>query len=468
MSRILTLCAALLCALQGSWCQANDWSRFRGTDGAGVAAEQTIPEEVGPEKNVKWKISVPAGTSSPIIVGDKLLLTSHTADQRTVHCFNSLTGVAIWEKAISKDHDEIATAPAGPSTPTPVSDGESVYVFFPDAGIFAFTLDGKELWTRPAEVSRTMHGLSGSLVHFNGLVFLVVDQLNESYICAFNATTGEMVWKTDRVSGLTGGYSTPVIYQPKDGAALLVTTGPVEVVAYDPATGKRVWWLIGKSSAPVSSPIIRGDYLYFSEPVFEPFPISILGGMDKNKDNMIQSDEASGNEAISRLIVRIDTNWGNKDTVVDEAEWNRAFESFVGNGGLVSIRMDGHGDVTNSNVRWTLGKGIPYIPGVLIDRDTVFVVDDGGVVTTVDAETGRPIHKARLKKGNGQYYASPVAAGDHVVVIDTTGVLNILSNSAEWQSLSTCELGEQCFATPAIAHNQLYVRTTESLFCFGR
>ena len=102
MFRILTLCAGLVLSLQVSSSSANDWTRFRGADGAGVAAEQTIPAEVGPEKNVKWKISVPAGTSSPIIVGDKLLLTSHADDQRTLHCFNALTGAAIWEKSIGK------------------------------------------------------------------------------------------------------------------------------------------------------------------------------------------------------------------------------------------------------------------------------------------------------------------------------------------------------------------------------
>jgi outer membrane protein assembly factor BamB len=379
-----------------------------------------------------------------------------------------MTGTAIWEKSVSKTHDEIATAPAGPSTPTPVSDGENVYVFFPDAGVFAYTLDGKELWKQPAEVSRTMHGLSGSLVCFNGSVFLVVDQLDGSYICALNAKTGDVTWITARVSGITGGYSTPVMYEPEGDEPLLVTTGPLEVVAYNPASGERVWWLMGKCSAPVSSPIVRGDRLFFSEPVAEPIPMSILSGMDSNKDNMIQPGETDGNAAISRLITRIDDKWGNKDTVVDEAEWNKAFESFSGKGGLVSISMNGKGDVTDSNVLWTLGKGIPYIPCVLVDRNTVFVVDDGGVVTTVDAETGRQIHKGRLKKGNGQYYSSPVAAGDHVVVIDTTGVLNILSNTPKSESLSTAELGEECFSTPAIAHNRLYVRTTGSLFCFGQ
>ena len=166
-------------------------------------------------------------------------------------------------------------------------------------------------------------------------------------------------------------------------------------------------------------------------------------------------------------MARIDDNWGNKDSIVDEAEWNKAFGSFAGKGGLVSVSLSGTGDVSDKNVNWTFSKGMPYIPGVLVDRNTVFAVDDGGLLTTVNAQTGEQIKKGRLKQGNGQYYASPVAAGDHIVLIDTAGVVNILSNSPEWESVSTCELGEECFATPAIGHNHLYVRTTQSLFCFG-
>ena len=213
--------------------------------------------------------------------------------------------------------------------------------------------------------------------------------------------------------------------------------------------------------------MLRGDRLFFCEPVGERIPISMLSGMDANKDGQIDAGEAKGNEAISRLMIRIDDNWGNKDTTVDEDEWNKAFDSFVGKGGLTAISLSGQGDVTESNVLWSFGKAMPYIPGVLADRETIFVVDDGGIVTTVDATSGELVKKGRLKKGNGQYYSSPVAAGDHVVVIDTAGVLNILRNSPQWESISSSELGEEVFATPAIAHNRLYVRTTQSLFCFG-
>lgn len=449
-------------------CGATDWPRFRGETGSGVAEGQTIPAEVSLDRNLLWKVTVPAGVSSPIIVGDRLLLTSHEGDQRTLHCLHPATGETLWTQSVPKHHDEIATKPAGPSTPTPVSDGERVFAFFPDAGTYAWTLDGEPLWNRPSTPSKTMHGLSSSLVCFDGRLYQVFDELSDSSIIALDAKTGEQVWKQDRLAGLTGGYSTPVVYQPKDGKPLILTTGPFEVVAYDPVTGERVWWLLGRSNAPASSPMVSGDVLYFCEPVGELIPMSLVGGLDANKDNKLDLEETAKSEAIRRLVVRIDDNWGNKDSVVDEAEWNKAFGEYAGKGGLTAVSVTGTGDVSQSGVLWSFTKGMPYIPGVLIDRNVVFAVDDGGVVTTIDAVTGAQIHKGRLQQGNGQYYSSPVAAGEHVVLIDTAGVLNIISNTGEWKPVSHCELGEPCHATPAIAGNRLFVRTEGTLFCFGQ
>lgn len=447
---------------------AGEWTRFRGPDGSGVANDQSIPAEFGPDKNLAWRIELAAGTSSPIVVNELLFLTSHASDQRTLHCVEASTGKQVWTRSVQKHHDELATAPAGPSTPTPVSDGRRIFVFFPDAGLYAWTMDGQELWHRPSAASKTMHGLSSSLVCVDDRVVQVVDQLNDSYIAAFDSATGEQVWKSERVSGITGGYSTPVVYQPEEQKSQVITTGPLEVVAYDVATGERLWWLMGKSNAPVSSPILRGNRLFFCEPVGEPIPMSFLAAMDGDKDKRLTPEETRSNPAIARLIARIDDAWGNKDTIVDESEWDRAFATFEGKGGLVSISLEGRGDVSSTNLLWSFGKGVPYIPGILVDRDNVFLVDDGGVVTTVNATTGKQVKKGRLKQGNKQYYASPVAAGDHVVTVDTDGVVNVLKNAAEWEIISTSKLEEPCYATPAISNNRIFIRTTKSLFCFAQ
>ncbi len=460
----MAACATMIMTSVGA---AQDWVRFRGADGTGVASGQKVPDAIGSETNVVWKTTLPNGTSSPIIVGDKLFISSHSKADRTLHCFHAVTGDAIWDRTVQKDHDEIATAPAGPSTPTPTSDGKAVYVFFPDAGIFAWDLDGKELWRIATPVSKTMHGLSGSLVVHNDRLFHLVDQLNDSYLAAYDTATGKEVWRQERVCGITGGYSTPVVYSPNEGDALLITTGPLEVVAYSVATGERVWWVVGKSNAPVSSPMLVGDRVYVCEPVGEPLPMSMLAPLDRNKDSILDVKEAIGNEAIRRLLVRIDENWGDKNEQVNEDEWNKAWESLRGKGGLACIDVTGRGDVTDTHVKWTFGKAVPYIPSALANSNWVMTVDDGGIVTVVDRDSGKQLEKVRLKQGNGQYYASPVAVDDRVVVIDTKGVVNFVASGNEWKSTFTCELGEPCFATPAIAHNRLYVRTATTLYCFG-
>jgi outer membrane protein assembly factor BamB len=444
-----------------------DWNRFRGESGTGVATNQTIPTELNPETDALWSIELAEGTSSPIIVGERLFVTSHRDGLRTLHCLNAVTGKSLWEASVPKQHDEIATPPAGPSTPTPACDGERVYASFPDAGTFAWTVEGQPVWNRPAERSTTMHGLSASLVCHDGRVFQIADQLSDSWIAALDAKSGEVLWKRERLPGVTGGYSTPVIYEPAGAAPLLITTGPFEAVAYDPATGERVWWLLGRTNAPVSSPLIAGDTLYFCESLGERLPMSLVGGLDRNKDNRLDQQECEGNEAIRRLLVRIDSQWGNGDQVVEAAEWDKAFGEFEGKGGLTAVRPVGSGDVSQSAVIWNFTKGMPYIPGVLVDGNVVFAVDDGGVVTTINATTGEQIRKGRLQQGNSQYYASPVAAGGHVVLVDTKGVVNVITSAGDWSPVSHFDLGTPCYATPAIAGNRLYVRTTKSLYCFG-
>lgn len=449
-------------------CSGSDWTRFRGADGSGVAENQTIPENIDHDSQIRWKINIPSGTSSPIVCGDRLFLTSHTGDDRTLHCFDCSSGLLHWERSVRKTHAEVATAPAGPATPTPVTDGKSVFVLFPDAGIFAWSLDGTELWRKPVPVSATMHGLSASLVCHEDRIFQVVDQLRDSYVRALSTATGDEIWKQERLSGLTGAYSTPVLCPRTGDSPLLITTGPFEVVAYDVTTGERVWWVQGKTNAPASSPVRRGDRLYFCEPVGEPIPISMLAPFDKNADGRIEISEASGNEAIKRLLVRIDGQSENQDQAVDEAEWDQAFRDQTGRGGLVAVDVSGRGDVTATHVRWTFEKGMPYIAGVLADGVDVMAVSDGGILTIVDAETGRQKSKFRLEKGHAQYYASPVAASGLAVVSDIHGVMNILRRGDGWKAVCTLDLKEDCIATPAIAHNCLFVRTSKTLYCFGK
>lgn len=464
---VIAVSALAVCFPLSVATHASDWTRFRGNDGSGVAANATLPAEFSLEKNLLWQTEVSTGTSSPIIVGDRLFLTWYRDESRVMQCLDAASGKEFWQRAVDKAHDEPATPPADPTTPTPVSDGHRVYAFYPDAGVFAWDMNGHEVWKRPANVSKTMHGLSSSLVVVDGLVIQVVDQLNDSFIVAYDAKTGKTVWKEERVSGLTGAYSTPVVYRPGNGGAQIITTGALEVVGYDAATGKRIWWVVGKCNAPVSSPVLVNDRLYFCEPVGEGIPFSMVGGMDANKDGKLQAEEGKLSEPIFRLIGRIDSAWGDGDNAVDEEEWDKAFGSLKGKGGLVAIKVGGKGDMTEENFLWSFRKSMPYIPSILTDDKLVLAVNDGGLVTSIDAQTGKQLNKGRLRKGTSKYYASPVGTSDKVVFADTRGVVNVVSRKAEWESLHSLELADPVFATPAIANDRLYIRTTTSLYCFG-
>lgn len=443
------------------------WQRFRGPDGGGIHASATLPDTLNPDEHLRWKITLPAGTSSPIHVDGRILVTSYADDQRTIHCLNADTGETLWTRSVEQNHKEVATPPANPATPTPATDGERVFVFFPDSGLYAWSLDGELLWLIRSEVSSTMHGLSSSLICSNGRLIQVVDQLRDSFIIARDTSTGAEIWKQDRVSGLTGAYATPVVHRSPDGSEQILVTGPLEIVAYDAATGSRVWWILGHSNAPISSPVLQSGTLYICEPVGEPLPMSMVLPLDADKDGQLSLEETAANVPINRLLERIDSSWGNSDGTVNKQEWDDALGSYEGKGGLLALRTDGTGDQTEHAIRWSYRKSLPQIAGILVHGETVFIVNDGGLVTTLDAATGELLRKGRLKKGTGQYYASPVATADQIVTIDTRGVLNVLSPEADWSVLSTIDLQEPCYATPSISDDRLFVRTESSLLCLG-
>jgi hypothetical protein len=297
-------------------------------------------------------------------------------------------------------------------------------------------------------------------------VVLVVDQLTDSYIAAYDLDSGTLCWKSDRANGVTGGYSTPAVFEPSNGPAQVVVAGPMELVAYNSQNGERIWWVTGVTNAPVGVPVISGQTVFVCEPVGEPIPMRVLG-VETDKDGKIVLENVRGQVGTYRLLERIDREWGNADGAVEEAEWNRALGTFVSKGGLVAVGLGGSHDVSDTHVRWAYKKTVPYIPSVLLYDDVLYVVRDGGIITTLDPASGEVLRVERLKDATGQYYASPVAGGGKVVLVNTAGKLTIISAGRNWEVLATTDLGEQCHATPAIAGNRIYIRTSDSLFCFG-
>jgi outer membrane protein assembly factor BamB len=199
----------------------------------------------------------------------------------------------------------------------------------------------------------------------------------------------------------------------------------------------------------------------------ERIPFSILAPFDKNKDGKITLEEVKGNIPFTRMVERIDAGWGNHKGVITHVEWDKAWETLMRKAGLVSIGLGGSGDVTKTNVRWSYTKGTPSIPSALVYDDLVYTVRDGGIFSAFEADTGKLLKQARLQPGGKQFYVSPVAADGLIYVVDTEGKLMVVKAGREWKQVKSIDLGERCWATPAICDGRLYVRTSKSLFCFG-
>lgn len=446
-----------------------EWNRFRGPNGSGVSASTGLPSTVTPTDNVAWKIEIGKGASSPIISGGRLFFSSFDDKERFLESRDAATGEPQWKLSIPSSEVKVSfTPPNGPATVTPITDGERVFAFFPDAGLIAAKVDGTELWRLPLAPSGGMHGIASSLTIAGDKLILLADVLEGSFIAAYECESGKPVWKKDRFNGFTGGHSTPTIYEPGDGSRQLLVFGPTGLVAYAPDNGERVWWVTSVGFAPVGVPILDGNRVIVSEPVFESMPFAVVAGADKNKDGIISKEEIGDDPGGKNFYGKIDSESGNGDGDVTEAEWDKSQEGTKGKGGLAAIELGGKDDVTGTHIKWSYRKQVPYIPSVLLYDGVLYMSQDGGLVTTFDPETGEIIKRGRLKEGGGQFWASPVAADRKVYLINTEGKLTVLKAGKEWEELSFGDLGEQALATPAIANGRLYVRTEKTLWCFER
>jgi outer membrane protein assembly factor BamB len=447
---------------------AQDWSRFRGPQGTGVSEATGVPVELSPDQNVIWKVECGAGLSSPIVVERRLFYTSYRGDERLVHCLDATTGAELWSKSLPKLRSEAVTPPSGPANPTPVSDQSNVYVFFPDAGLACFSHAGDERWRIDVGPFQSFHGVSSSLVVAAGFVVLLVDQVENSFMAAYDVHDGKPAWKIKRDDGPLGGYSTPSTRQSAAGMTELIVSGPTEIAAFNPVDGKQLWSLAGYTNAPISAPVIAQDRVFTCEPSFSenPFKFEMLLPFDKDKDGKVSLEELKSNVQLYRAAKRVDERSGNGDGIVEPAELEKAFAGFVGGGGLVAIQLDKVDGQTKPRALWSYRKLVPHIASVLLYRDVLFFINQGGILTSMDPATGEIIKRARLNHGSG-YYASPVAAEGRIYLIDVEGKLAVVSAEPEWSVLFTSDLGEACHATPAIASGRVYVRTQKTLYCFG-
>lgn len=438
-------CLVLLCVVCLSLdATATDWSRFRGPNGAGISTDK-LPTEFGDSKNLKWKVDLPGpGLSSPIVVGDRVVVTCWTGyaaggdDQgtlddlkRNVLCFDRNTGDKLWDHAedavLPEDSYRGMFAQNGYASHSPVSDGERVYVFFGKTGVLALDLSsGNRLWKKSVGENRERKGWgSASSPIVSGGNVIVPAFIEGDTLVAIDGESGEVAWKQD-APGYTSNWSTPILVEA-EGRTDLVLSVPGEVWGLNPSNGKLRWYCeIPGSDDSRASVIADGDVV-----------IAMAGGRGASTS--------------------------------------------------IAVRAGGKGDVADSHKLWQ-GRDASGIATPVAHKGRLYVVSNK-VLTTVDLKTGDRLSQTRITGGNsggtdrgagdgeprggysrgggGRDYSSPVIAGDHLYYSTGSGDIYVFSLDDKPTQVAVNNFGDggQYNATPAISDGAMYIRSTKSLFC---
>jgi len=199
------------------------------------------------------------------------------------------------------------------------------------------------------------------------------------------------------------------------------------------------------------------------EPFLPPFDDS-LKHHDTNKDQLLQREEMKSNADAYDHFGWLDAN---NDSQIDRAEYDFVRNSTISGHGLTAVRVSGRGDLTSSNVVWRLQKSYPSIPAPLIYRDVMYLMKEGGIVSSLDPASGKVLKQGRTPDALEEYYASPVAADGKIFLVSASGKVTVLKAGAQWEILAMNDLDEEVWATPAIAGNNLFIRTRNSLYSFA-
>jgi outer membrane protein assembly factor BamB len=462
---------------------SDEWSQFRGPNGSGVSATTGLPQEFGPNKNVVWKTELPPGHSSPVLTRDRIFVTAFTKEKDNhklfVICLDRQTGKILWQREVPRTREGRLQNVNGPASPSPVTDGSNVYVFFQEFGLISFDRAGKERWKLPLGPFNMFYGFGASPILVDDKVILPVDQDNpSSYLIAVDKNSGRVRWKVDRPVVISG-YSTPIIYQPKQGPKQIVVPESFQLSAYSVEDGKRVWWVRGLACEMKSIASHDDEYLYINgwgfpqnQPGQQIPTISFEEGLaryDKNGDKMIAKTEISGAEKVDKMLAAaFEAFDGNRDEKLDERDWEVFRAMMASENGLLAIKMGGEGDQTAKAIRWKYQKPVPQVPSTLLYKGVLYMINDSGILLSFDPATGNVIKQGRLHGAIDKYFASPVAADDKVYLIGEAGAVSVLKAGGEWEVLAVNDLDDEVFATPAIADGHIYIRTRSALYCFGK
>ena len=401
---------------------AGEWPKFRGPTGDGHSRVKTAPLKWGATENVRWKVPVPGkGWSSPVLASGRIYLTTAVAQgndqdangidrELRALCLDSISGKVVWDTMVFRQDGKSAPRihkKNSHASPTPIVEGDRVYVHFGHMGTACLDLEGKVLW-RQAELSYPpLHGNGGTPVIFKDLLIYSADASRNPFIVALHKETGKVVWRKSRSETPAGrkfSFSTPTLIS-FSGSMQLVSPASGAVFSYDPVTGKELWNVkYDQGYSVIPKPVVH--------------------------DNMI----------------------------------------FIGTGydkpNVLGIRVDGKskGDVTGSHLEWKISKRAPHTPSMLVVDDLLYFISDGGIASCVDPVTGAIVWQERTA---GPISASPVYCAGRIYFLDEKGVCTVISAGREFEILATNKIGERTLASFAVDEGVIYVRTEKNLFRIG-
>ena len=416
MQRLIVVCA--LSVFAPTLFAAESWMQFRGPGGQGITTEKGLPTTWTASENIAWKTLLPGpGTSSPILVGDKIYLTAYSgfnvagesgdmADlKRHLVCLDRKSGKLLWKKDIAAKlpEQERIRDDHGYASSTPASDGQRIYCFFGKSGVFAFDLAGKQLWQ--ADVGSELHGWgsAASPVLFDNLV-LVNASVESSTLVALDKTSGKEVWQA---RGIKESWNTPVLAKTADGKTELLVAVMGKVLGLDPNSGRELW------SCDTNIP-------WYMVP----------------------------------------------STVVDSG-----VSYWIGgrSGSAFAVRLGGKGDVSDTHRVWT-GTTNSNVPSPLIYQGHMYWANDNqGIVYCADAKTGKIVYQERLPRAD-QFYASPLLGDGKIYYVTRSGRTFVVAASPSFKLLATNDLrsGDErgmFNAAPLAADGRLLMRSDKYLYC---
>ena len=485
---IISLTLFALPNLQGQTTSNAYWPQFRGPGGNGLAGNQSIPTRFSAEENLLWKTPIPLGHSSPCVWGNQIFLTAHDGTTLKLMCLNRQTGELMWEheRVIEKvpNYEHVAGDPANS---TPATDGQHVVFYFDDYGIMVTDLSGHIRWEKTLPPTANTYSYGASPLLDDGRIYINRDGgLDSSFIC-LKVEDGSELWHSDHPNFIVSFCSPYLIEQ--NGTKLVLSGGTGKLFAYEAATGKPAWNVGGFPVFICPSPVSAQDVVVFggwttahvsgrtrvesgfdadsgvSEAALKS-PEAFFEQFDSNKDGKLSASEFPPSRARDAF------NFIDKDDdgFLVMAEWAPSYadqQMAPGRNVMFGIRTGGSGNVSKSHVAWELTRGLPYVASPLAYRGRVYLVATGGFVTCVDLKTGKPYFEKERLRVPGEYYASPVAAGDHLLVCSHRGTVFLLEAADELKIEHQTDLKEKIFATPAIVENKIYLRSENHIWAFG-